>query len=178
MKNSVVIFSILVITICTSHNSFSRNNNSDTAWSQWQSLVGTWKGTNSGEPGQGEGYFTFSFDLNENILMRKGHTVFPGHENQPARVHDDVLIIYKENSAIPDKAVYFDSEGYVLHYNISYSDNGIIILKSVPEKDSPVFRLTFIKMDNTTTEIKFESAPPDNPENFTIHVEGLVFKTN
>ncbi|MFI5143993.1 MAG: hypothetical protein ACHQJ4_00225 [Ignavibacteria bacterium] len=177
MKNLNILFPILIIILFISASINSQDKNSDTTWSQWQPLIGTWKGNNSGEPGQGEGYFTFGFELSGNILMRKGHTVFPGHENQPARVHDDVLIIYKENSGVPDKADYFDSEGHVLHYNISYSGNGIVILTSIPVKDSPVFRLTFIKMDNTSMDIKFEYAMPGNPDEFKVLLEGLVIKT-
>ena len=174
LQISVIIF---ITFSCSITN--SRNQNSDTTWSRWQYLIGTWKGTNSGEPGQGEGYFTFGFELGENILIRKGHTVFPGHENQPARIHDDVLIIYKENSSVPDKAEYFDSEGHVLHYNISYTNNDIIIFTTNNTGEgNPIFRLSIIKMDNVTTGVKFEAAPSDHPDDFKVHVEGTVIKIN
>jgi hypothetical protein len=171
-------FSVIIFIIFSCFHLYSQNQNSDTTWAQWQSLVGTWEGKNSGEPGQGEGYFTISYELGGNILVRKGHTVFPGHENQPARIHDDVLIVYKENSTTPDKADYFDSEGHVLHYDISYTGNGIIILTTVPITGNPIFRLSFIKMDNVTTSIKFETALPDHPDDFKVYVEGVVIKTN
>ena len=178
MKKSTIVIQVFILLLFACSGIFSQNNPGDTTWSQWQSLIGTWKGNNSGEPGQGEGYFTFGFELNGNVLIRKGHTVFPGHENQPARIHDDILVIYKDTSAVPDKADYFDSEGHVLHYYITYNGNSTIVLTSIPVKDNPVFRLTLIKMDNLTTDIKFEYAMQKNPEDFKIHVEGVVTKVN
>ena len=36
-------------------------------------LLGHWKGEGSGKPGEGGGYFSFEYDLDKNIVIRKKH---------------------------------------------------------------------------------------------------------
>jgi hypothetical protein len=48
----------------------------DTTWDKWEWLLGEWIGTGSGQPGQGGGTFSFVFDLNKKIILRKRISCF------------------------------------------------------------------------------------------------------
>jgi len=58
-------------------------------------LIGDWTGEGSGKPGVGTGYFSFSFSLDSNIIIRKSHSEYPPSKDRPAIIHDD-LQIYKK----------------------------------------------------------------------------------
>src|ERR1700733_9372822 len=77
------------------------------SWAKWSWLIGEWKGEGSGEPGKGDGIFTFKTDLNDKILVRKAHSEYPATADKPAVVHDDLLIVYLDFSGNPSKAIYF-----------------------------------------------------------------------
>lgn len=53
-------------------------------------------GSGTGEPGQGVGEFSFSFDLQDKVLVRKSFAEYPATKEKPAYRHDDMMIIYKD----------------------------------------------------------------------------------
>lgn len=81
---------------------------SNVKWEKWNSLIGYWEGEGNGQPGKGGGSFSFQTDLNSNILVRKGHTEFPAAKDQPASVHDDLMVIYPDNTGVATRAIYFE----------------------------------------------------------------------
>lgn len=52
-------------------------------WSSLRFLLGDWIGEGSGNPGQGTGSFTFAFDLDEKILIRRNHMEYPENKRSP-----------------------------------------------------------------------------------------------
>jgi len=70
--------------------SFSQQN----SWDKWNWLLGEWQGEGSGQPGQGGGTFTFAFELDKKIIVRKSSTEFPATENRPKFVYQDLMIVY------------------------------------------------------------------------------------
>ncbi len=140
-------------------------------WDKWQWLMGNWKGEGSGQPGQGEGYFTFSYDLDQNIIVRKNHTVLSTDKTK-ATVHDDLMIVYPA----PDgstKAIYFDNEGHVIDYQVSISD-GSIVFTSNRTGNMPVFRLTYKPLGSNKVNIKFEMS--QDGVTFNTYLEGNCIK--
>jgi hypothetical protein len=120
--------------------------NPNPGWEKWQYLLGEWKGEGSGQPGTGSGMFTIKPKLEANILERKGRTEIAATATQPASVHEDVTIIYKNREGIPDKAIYFDNEKHVINYSITYPDNKIVMTsEAIP--GAPRFRLVYDKVD-------------------------------
>lgn len=101
------------------------------SWDKWQFLIGEWAGEANGNPGQGSGTFSFSLELDGNILVRKSHTEFPAANNRPAFNHDDLLIVYKNSSGNPSKAIYFDNENHTINYEVTYSDKSTILTSEV-----------------------------------------------
>ncbi|MCK9209946.1 MAG: hypothetical protein M0P61_03820 [Ignavibacteriaceae bacterium] len=143
--------------------------NSNT-WRKSDNLIGNWKGEGSGKPGQGEGTFSFKLDLDKNILVRTSHSEYPATKDKPAGVHNDLMIIYRDYTGIPDKAIYFDNENHVINYSITYSGKKNIVFTSDKIPNAPRFRLTYTIMDDVTVNTKFEISK--DGENFFTYIEG------
>ena len=146
--------------------SFARQ---DSTWNKWNWLIGDWAGEGSGQPGIGGGTFSFKTDLDQKILIRKSHSEYPAAGNQPKVVHDDLMIIYPDYSGNPVKAIYFDNEGHIINYSVSYSDKAII-LTSEKIQNVPVFRLTYSALEDMTVDTKFEIS--QDGVKFNTYIEG------
>jgi hypothetical protein len=138
-------------------------------WDKWSWLTGEWAGEGSGQPGQGEGTFSFRPDLDKKILVRKSHSEYPAAGNKPKVVHDDLMIIYPDYSGNPVEAIYFDNEGHTINYSITYSEN-LIVLTSSKIPNVPVFRLTYHLLEDEMVNTKFEIS--QDGENFMTYLEG------
>src|SRR5437763_17118768 len=66
------------------------------SWDNWQPLIGNWKAKGGGTPGEGAGGFSFAFDLQNKIVVRKSHTDYPAAQRRPAFAHDDLLVVYAD----------------------------------------------------------------------------------
>ena len=146
--------------------SFAQQNST---WHKWNWLIGDWAGEGSGQPGQGGGIFSFKTDLDQKILMRKSHSEYPAMGNKPNIVHDDLLIIYPDNSGNPVKAIYFDNEGHTINYTITYSDKAIV-LTSEKIPNIPAFRLIYNQLDDLSVDTKFEIS--QDGVKFNTYIEG------
>jgi hypothetical protein len=163
----VLLFALFTITTISSGQQKS-------TWDDWSWLVGDWVGEGSGQPGQGGGTFSFAYDLDQNIMVRKSHSEYPATVDKPAIIHDDLMIVYLDNSGNPSRAIYFDNEGHTINYHISYSDRSIVFISDkIP--GVPIFRLTYTLLENGTVDTKFEMS--QDGEKFMIYVEGKSRKT-
>jgi hypothetical protein len=141
-----------------------------------QFLTGSWTGKGTGEPGKGIGEFSFSYDLQNKVLVRKSYAEYPATNDKPAYRHDDLMVIYEE-SGKPLRAVYFDNEGHVINYSVNFSDDRLsLIFVSDNSGQSPGFRLTYTKVNNDTMNIKFEIASPGKQDDFKVYIEALAYK--
>jgi len=123
-------------------------------WEKWKPLIGNWSGEGSGLSGEGTGTFSFNLDLNQNILIRKSnyHYVI----DKTNIIFDDIMIIYLVDGT-PSKAVFFNNDGFSRNYLISYSDKSItLISEKIPQ--TPIFKLTYTFIDDSTVGLKFEIA--------------------
>jgi hypothetical protein len=129
----------------------------------------------SGQPGEGKGTFSFALELQGKILVRRNRLDFPATPARAAFSHEDLLIVYPESGAAPNRAVYFDSEGHVIQYVVTFSEQGkVLTFASEPSPESPRFRLTYRQGEDGMLKVKFEIAPPGKPEAFVTHVEGAA----
>jgi hypothetical protein len=141
------------------------------SWEAWRPLVGNWVG--EGPSSQGASYFSFLPDLQDRILVRKNHAEYPAANGRPAIVHDDLMIIYGD-SGPGQKAVYFDNEGHVIEYAVSFlPDKKAIVLVSPAVSGAPRYRLSYFPLDQDRVRITFEIAPPGQPESFGMYLEGV-----
>ena len=140
-------------------------------WSKFQHLTGHWVGEGNGQPGQGNGGFSFQADLDGNILVRKSSTRFPATSARPAFTHDDLMVIYPDYTGVPSKAIYWDNEKHTIEYAVSFTDKAIVFT-SAASPHVPRFRLSYETIDANTINVKFEMAQPGSPEDFKMYLEG------
>jgi hypothetical protein len=169
MKTKLI--SLCVLLTITSI-SFGQQNSS---LENWNWLMGEWIGEGSGQPGKGGGTFSFSYDLDKKIIVRKSHSEYPPVNNKPAVIHDDLMIIYTDFNGNQSKAIYFDNEGHTINYQITYSEKSIV-LTSVNIPIIPIFRLTYSLVNSGTIDTKFEMS--QDGEKFMIYIEGRSQRTD
>ncbi len=177
MKTRCIPLTLLLFAISTfSQPAFSQATPKN-AWADWDFLIGYWPAVQGGGvPGQASsGSFSVLADLDGKFLVQKSHSEYPAASGRPAVVHDNLMIIYAEAGAT--KAIYFDNEGHVIHYDASLSaDKKKVIFLSEKTSGAPQFRLTYEDAGPGTLKITFEIAPPDKPGQFSKYVEGTVHR--
>jgi hypothetical protein len=104
-------------------------------------LVGTWNATAAGSGDIGT--YSFEPDLRDHVVVR--HSSNGGH--------GDVLYIYSEAPDTPLKAIYFDSEGHVIHYTVESSAPNAVVFQA------DMYRLTYELKDGVMSG-KFQAKPP------------------
>ena len=168
-ERSLVALLAVVVLLCVA----SGLNAAETGENDLDFLVGFWSGSGSGNPGTGSGSFSFTRELGDRILTRRAHSEYPATEGRPAVTHDDLLIVYSEGS----KAIYFDNEGHVIHYEVQVTPNPrtATFLSSDPPP-SPRFRLTYTQVAGNGLEILFEISPTGDLGDFKTYLEGTVTK--
>jgi hypothetical protein len=107
-------------------------------------LEGTWDANVQNNAAvQLSGRYTFGRELNGHILAR--HSTSDAKCTAPANfdcAHGDLLYVFQDASGSPLKAIYFDNEGHVIHYNVSTPKPGVAVFLSPPSQ-GPQFRLTY-----------------------------------
>jgi len=117
------------------------------------------------------GAFSFRFELDDHVLVRRNHADLPAANGRPAARHDDLMVIY--SGAGKKEAVYWDNEGHVLRYTADLSADGrVLTFVTAPVASAPRFRLTYTKTGDATLDIRFEIAPPQSPEAFSPYLSG------
>jgi hypothetical protein len=127
-----------------------------TTWDKWQWLMGDWKSIDEGRTDQANGTFSFKPDLDQKVLVRKGHTEYSQLRANPM-VHDDLMVIYPGYTGTPAKAVYFDNQGHSISYTFIVTDK-TVVFTSERTANSPVFRMTYYKLDSGMVNTKFETS--------------------
>jgi hypothetical protein len=150
--------------------SFSQQNSK---LDKWNWLTGEWKDNVSHTSGQPGNSFTFTFDLDRKILVRKTNSSQSDITGKYTMIHQDLMIIYPDQAGKSDKAIYFDNEGLIINYKITFEGKSIIF-KNYDRGNSPVYRLTYTRIDNETASRKFELSR--DGENFTTFEEGISIK--
>src|SRR6185369_15387659 len=107
-------------------------------WDPFRFLLGDWVGEGSGKPGEATGGFSFSFDLEKKILVRRNSANYPAAKDKPAYSHTDLMIIYQEAASNVTRAIYFDNEGHIINYAAAFSkDNSRLVFTSEPSASAP-----------------------------------------
>jgi len=122
-------------------------------------LLGDWTGV-AGEKdtplGAGQGDFSFKPELKQKIIVRGNNA----HYDSGA-THDDLMVIYRDPGSAAPQAIYFDAEGHVIRYNLSFPSPNRVVFESDVSQAGPRYRLTYW-MDGGTLNGRFEIAAPSS----------------
>jgi len=113
-------------------------------WSSLEFLIGEWAAGGSGQPGAGQGDFSFRPELDGRILVRRSFNQLASGPR-----HEDLLIVYLEGEP---RAIYFDSEGHVIRYRVAFPARNRVVFES---DDAPKYRLSY-SLDGKTLNGSFE----------------------
>jgi len=138
----------------------------DGPWQALNFLEGTWAANAQGGSAgaQSRGLYAFEYQLKHHVLSRVSKS--PVSCKGPATFdceHSDLLYIYQDADGQPLKAIYFDNEGHVIHYNVSTPDATTVIFLSDASGNGPQFRLMY-QRKNLTMFGKFQMRMPGQEE--------------
>jgi hypothetical protein len=126
-------------------------------WQKLEFLLGKWTGS-AGEkdtpPGAGQGGFSFEPELDRKIVLRRNRAAYTSGVR-----HDDLMVIYLDAPDAPPRAIYFDSEGHVIRYNLAFPKPNRVVFESDASQAGPRYRLTY-RLNGPTLDGTFEVAPP------------------
>ena len=108
-------------------------------------LIGTWDAKTQGGSANAavSGSYTFQLELGGHVLAR--HTANASCKG-PADYkceHNDLLYVYLDTPGQPLKAIYFDNEGHVIHYDVTTPEPNAVFFVSPAGAPGPQFRLTY-----------------------------------
>jgi hypothetical protein len=135
-------------------------------WNALAFLHGTWNAhADAGSANaQASGSYTFTPELKHHVLVRRSENAAAC--KGPASFdceHSDVLYIYQEAKDQPLKAIYFDNEGHVIHYDVSTPDSTTAVFISAPSPSGPQFRLIY-RLAEAVMSGKFQIRMPGQTE--------------
>jgi hypothetical protein len=77
--------------------------------------------------------------------------------------HSDVLYVYQEAKNQPLKAIYFDNEGHVIHYDVSTPESTTAMFISEASSSGPQYRLVY-QLKDALMSGKFQMRMPGQTE--------------
>jgi hypothetical protein len=112
-----------------------------TPWKQLEFLLGKWAGS-AGQTdtplGAGQGGFSFELELNRKIVVHRNHAGYASGVE-----HDDLMVIYLDAPNDTPRAIYFDAEGHIIRYNLSFPVPNKVIFESDGTQPGPRYRLSY-----------------------------------
>jgi hypothetical protein len=149
-------------------------------WAGWEMLLGDWiADASQGKPGAAaSGGFSFTYDLDRHVIVRRDRADYPALEGRPAFSHQGLAVIAPDAGGALH-ASSFDNEGHVIDYDVQVAP-GSIVFVSAAKPGAPRFRLTYqsrpAAAGPASLAIRFEIAPPGKPEQFVTYVEGTAHR--
>jgi hypothetical protein len=127
-------------------------------------LEGTWDAKASGATGAAaSGTYTFRRDLKGHILARLSSTTDCKGPASYDCDHGDLLYVFEDAPGQPLKAIYFDNEGHVIHYNVSTPTASSVEFLSDVSIPGPQFRLVY-ELKDARMSGKFQVRAPGKSE--------------
>jgi hypothetical protein len=139
--------------------------NPSAPWKPFEFLIGTWEAkTIGGSAGAASaGTYTFQTELKDHVLAR--HSSNSGCKG-PADfdcLHGDLLYVYQDAPGQSYKAIYFDNEGHVIHYEVSIPAPATVVFLSDRAQAGPQYRLSY-ELKGATMYGKFQMRVPGATE--------------
>jgi hypothetical protein len=127
------------------------------SWRKLEFLLGNWVGIAGETPaelGSGQGPFSFEAELNRNIIVRRNRAEYSSGVR-----HDDLMVIYFNSADNTPRAIYFDTEGHVIHYDVKFPSPNSAVFESPKGEPGPRYRLSY-RLESASLNGKFEIAEP------------------
>lgn len=143
-------------------------NTPATASEQWNALhflEGTWDAQTAGgaSGATAAGSYVFRKELGGHILARHSSSTGCEGPDDFDCEHGDLLYIFQDSPGQPLRAIYFDNEGHVIHYNVSTPGPEQVLLISDASVPGPRFRLIYERRSGVMSG-KFQVQLPGQPE--------------
>ena len=110
------------------------------SWKGLEFLFGNWMGM-AGERdtplGAGQGGFSFAPELDGRIVVRRNRANYDSGVR-----HEDLMVIYLESPNERPYAIYFDTEGHVIRYNLTFPSANRVTFESDGTQPGPRYRLS------------------------------------
>lgn len=133
-------------------------------WKALSFLNGTWEAKGQGNGGaSATGTYTFQRKLKGHILARHSTKSGCSGPKDFDCEHADLLYVFQEAPGQPLKAIYFDNEGHVIHYQVSTPSPATAVFLSESSQSDPQFRLVYELKDSVMSG-KFQMRMPGQSE--------------
>lgn len=133
-------------------------------------LIGEWPAAEAGRPGVPSGGATFTWGLQDRVIVRTSHAEYPATAGRPGSRHDDLMIIYAVGGG-GVRADYYDNEGHVIRYLVSFPARGQAVFVSEPAEGEARFRLSYVLDPAGVLKGQFAIAPPGTPDAFKPYLD-------
>jgi hypothetical protein len=125
-------------------------------------LIGEWQALD--DPAGATGGFTFSYRVQDRVIVRTNYADYPAANGKPPSRHDDLMVIYVDGDVV--RADYFDNEGHVIRYVADARSEEVVFI-SEARASEPRYRLSYRRGSGGLLNGRFEVAPPGRPEAFS-----------
>ena len=136
---------------------FGQTTATGAAWRKLDFLIGRWTGVagaSDTQIGAGQGEFSFEPQLNQKIVVRRNTAAYDSGVK-----HEDLMVIYLDAPGETPRAIYFETEGHVIRYSLSFPSAEAAVFESDGTQPGPRYRLTYW-MEDGVLKGKFEIGPP------------------
>ena len=170
---------LFVLTLIASACLQAQQSRPGNDWKDFDFVLGDWKWSGGGKPGEAKGVSTFRPDLLGTVLVRTNHLDYPATKERAAFAHDDLIYVYRDPVDKTLRAIYFDGEGHVIRYRVTVApDKNSIEFLSDAAPDGTTCRMTYRKVTADSVTETFEIAPPGKPNDFARYVEFLATRVS
>jgi hypothetical protein len=156
MRTSAIL-SVVLLSVLPMRAQEAPNNTGDSTLKRLEFVLGKWTGS-AGEKdtplGAGQGSFSFDLELNQKIIVRRNHAAYTSGVQ-----HEDLMVIYLDAANDAPRAIYFDTEGHVIRYSLTFPTANRVIFESDGTQPGPRYRLSYW-LNGRALDGKFEVAPP------------------
>jgi len=135
------------------------------ALAPYEILLGEWQAID--DPSGATGGFTFSYSVQDRVIVRTNYASYPAANGKPASRHDDLMVIFIDGDVV--RADYFDSEGHIIRYAAEARPDQIVFLSEIKASE-PRYRLLYRRASDGLLHGRFDVAPPGKPDTFSTYL--------
>lgn len=146
-------------------------------WGGLAFLVGEWSGEEGGAMGEGKATVSWSTELGGELLVGRHRIDFPATRKRTGTVEQDMLIIHRDSSGKPTRAMLFDTAHNVTAFTVEVSaDAKTITLTSDAQPSVPRHRMTWTRESDKEVSFTHQMASPGKPDEFAPQTAGKMHK--